>query len=99
MNIKLLTEHHFEFLTLKEDCTGSSESIHVKIPYCWKSHVAAHSLMILAMDPNKCQSSKKPSSFSSAEMFHWHTASIKMAFDSRAHDSPTFEHWIYTTAL
>ena len=26
MNIKLLTEHHLEFLRLKEDCTGSSDS-------------------------------------------------------------------------
>ena len=26
MIVKLLTEHHFEFLSLKGDCTGSSES-------------------------------------------------------------------------
>ena len=38
---KLLTEHHFEFLGLKGGCTGSSESIHVKMPHCWKSHVTA----------------------------------------------------------
>ena len=31
----------FEFLSLKGDCTGSSESIHVKMQYCWKSHVVA----------------------------------------------------------
>ena len=30
MIIKLLTEHHLEFLSLKGGCTGSSESIHVK---------------------------------------------------------------------
>ena len=30
-----------EFLSLK-GYTGSSESIHVKIPHCWISHVAAH---------------------------------------------------------
>ena len=41
MNIKLLTEHHVEFLSLKEECTGSFESTHVKIPHCWKSHVRA----------------------------------------------------------
>ena len=41
MNIKLLTEHHFEFLSLKRGCTGSSESTLFKIPHCWKSHVAA----------------------------------------------------------
>ena len=42
MNIKLQTEHHLEILSLKEGGTGSSESIHVKMPHSWKSHVAAH---------------------------------------------------------
>ena len=42
MTIKLLTEHHLEFLALKGGCTGSSESTLVKMPHCWKSHVAAH---------------------------------------------------------
>ena len=42
MSVKLLTEHHLEFLRLKLGCTGSSESTLVKIPYCWKSHAAAH---------------------------------------------------------
>ena len=43
MNIKLLTEHHLEFLSLKGGCIGLSESTqcHVKMPHCWKSHVAA----------------------------------------------------------
>ena len=41
LSVKLLTEHHLEFLSLKGGCTGSSESIHVKIPHCWKSHVMA----------------------------------------------------------
>ena len=39
MIVKLLTEHHLEFLILKG--TGSSESTLVKIPNCWKSYVAA----------------------------------------------------------
>ena len=39
---KLLTEHHLEFLSFKGCCTGSSESTHVKLPHCWKSHVTAH---------------------------------------------------------
>ena len=43
MIVKLLTEHHFEFLSLKEGCAGSSESTHVKMPHCWKSHAAAQS--------------------------------------------------------
>ena len=39
--VKLLTEHHLRFLSLKEGCTGSSESTFVKMPHCWKSHVMA----------------------------------------------------------
>ena len=42
MIVKLLTEHHLEFLSLKGGCTGSSESTLVKMPYCWKSHAQAH---------------------------------------------------------
>ena len=39
MTVKLLAKHYLEFLSLKGDCTSSSESIHVKMPHCWKSHV------------------------------------------------------------
>ena len=39
MNIKLLTEHHLEFLSLNRDCTGSCESTLVKMPHCLKSCV------------------------------------------------------------
>ena len=39
MNVKLLTEHNWEFLRLKVGCTGSSESTLVRMPHCWKSHV------------------------------------------------------------
>ena len=42
MIVKLLTEHHYEFLSLKGGCRGSSESTHVKMPHCWKSHALAH---------------------------------------------------------
>ena len=42
MNIKLLNEHNLEFLSLKEGYTGSSESIHFKMPHCWKTHVTVH---------------------------------------------------------
>ena len=42
MIVKLLTEQHLEFLSLTEGYKGSSESIHVKMPHCWKSHVTAH---------------------------------------------------------
>ena len=41
ISVKLLTEHHLEFVSLKVGCTGSSESTLVKMPHCWKSYVAA----------------------------------------------------------
>ena len=44
MTLKLLTEHHLEFLSLKGGCTGSYESTLVKMPHCWKSHFMAHIL-------------------------------------------------------
>ena len=47
MTVKLLTEHHLEFLRLKGGCKGLSESTLVKMPYCWKSRVRAHISMML----------------------------------------------------
>ena len=41
MIVKLLTEHHLEFLSLKGGCTGSFESTLVKMPHCWRSHATA----------------------------------------------------------
>ena len=40
--VKLLTEHHLEFLSLTSGCSGSSESTLVKMSNCWKSHAGAH---------------------------------------------------------
>ena len=45
MIVKLLTEHHSEFLSLKGDCTGPSESTHVKMSHCWKSHAQGHIML------------------------------------------------------
>ena len=42
MIVKLVIEHHLEFLSLKGGCRGSFESTLVKMSNCWKSHVAAH---------------------------------------------------------
>ena len=42
MSVMLLTDHNLEFLSLKGGCTGSSESTLVKMPHCWRLHVAAH---------------------------------------------------------
>ena len=49
MSVKLLTEHHLEFLSLKGGCTGSSESKLVKVPHCWKSHAAAQLYVIMVL--------------------------------------------------
>ena len=47
MIVKLLTEHHLEFLSLKGGCRGSSESTLVKMPHCWKSHALAQSIVTM----------------------------------------------------
>ena len=41
MTVRLLTEQHLEFLSLKGGCTGSTKSTLVKMPHCWKSRVTA----------------------------------------------------------
>ena len=46
MIVKLQTEHHLKFLSLKGGCTGSSESTLVKMPHCWESHVTAHKFIL-----------------------------------------------------
>ena len=42
MIVKLLTEQHLEFLSLKGGLRGLSESTLVKMLNCWESHAAAH---------------------------------------------------------
>ena len=42
MSVTLLSEQHLEFLSLKGGFTCLSESTHIKMPHCWKSHVAVH---------------------------------------------------------
>ena len=42
MSVKLLTEQHLEFLSLKGGCTDSFESTLVKKTHCWISRVTAH---------------------------------------------------------
>ena len=54
MIVKLLTEHHLEFLRLKGGCRGSSESTHVKMPHCWKSHTLAQMEVILLTVTKQC---------------------------------------------
>ena len=39
VSIKLLTDYHLRFLSLKGGCISFSESKLVNMPHCWKSHV------------------------------------------------------------
>ena len=59
MIVRLLTEHHLEFLSLKGCCTGSSQSTRVKMPHCWKSHVAAQIIKIYLCYNCVCMISEK----------------------------------------
>ena len=70
MIVKLLTEHHLEFQSLKGGCRGSSESTLVKMPHCWKSQAVAQMsmevdvffLIFLFLNQNICCGySKEPS--------------------------------------
>ena len=45
MTVQLMTKHKSEFLSLTGGYTGVSESTLVKMPHCWKSHVAAQMSM------------------------------------------------------
>ena len=51
--VKLVAEHHLEFLSLKGGCSGSSESIHVKMPQRWKSYVATQSYFLGDQDNSR----------------------------------------------
>ena len=53
MSVKLLTERHLEFLSLKGGCTSSPESTLVKMPQSWKSHVRAHLLLLVGFLPER----------------------------------------------
>ena len=56
MTIKLLMEKYLAFLSLKGGYTDPAEfeSIHVKMPHCWKSHVVAQ-ILFLGVSTVKCQ--------------------------------------------
>ena len=49
MIVKLLTERHLEFLSLKGGCRGLFESTHVQMPHCGKSHALAQILLLLPL--------------------------------------------------
>ena len=54
MIVKLLSEYHLEFLSLKGGCTGSSESTQFKMPHCWKSRVTAQMVASTPVTPEQC---------------------------------------------
>ena len=47
MVVKLLTEHHLEFLSFKVGYAGSYESTLVKMPHCLKSQATASLVVVL----------------------------------------------------
>ena len=50
MIVKLLPEHHLEFLSLIKGCRGLSESTLAEMSNCWKSHATAHICFFLFLD-------------------------------------------------
>ena len=60
ITVKLLTEQHLEFLSLKGGCTGSSESTLVKMPHRWKLHVAAHMSLVSRLETTCIFIAKQP---------------------------------------
>ena len=69
MNIKLLTEHHLEVLSLKGGCTGLYETTFVKMPHCWKLHVTAQ-MLISATHEKDDSSSRRTSKAQTADQIN-----------------------------
>ena len=73
MIVKLLTEHHLEFLSLKGGCKGLSESTLVQMSNCWKSHATAQLYFLLlrsflSLIANSLDPDKKPY----YAVYHWY---------------------------
>ena len=49
MIVKLLTEHHLEFLSLTGGYGSSSESTLVKMTNCWKSQSTAQFILLITL--------------------------------------------------
>ena len=71
MTVKLLTEHHLEFLSLKGGCTTSAEPTLVKMPHCWKSHVVAHIYYNSVIAGALMQKAKLPYTFQTKPSTFW----------------------------
>ena len=75
MIVKLLTEHHLEFLSLNGGCRGSSESTHVKMSHCWKSHALAQLLLSYTNSQGQFEHTEMyylTRTFSNLSMIHCH---------------------------
>ena len=59
MIVKILTEHHLEFLSLKEGCRGSSESTQAKMLHCFKYHALVHITLLANGTEDDCRSKTK----------------------------------------
>ena len=77
ITLRLLAEHHLEFLSLKGGCTGSSESTLLKMPHCWKSHVANQFCVMWFLELIALSSSED-----SDEHVHLHTCAFAHAHQS-----------------
>ena len=66
MSVKLLTDYHLESVSFKGGCRGSSESTHVKMPHCWKSHALDHTSSSLRKSP--CHNDSLDGSFHSEDL-------------------------------
>ena len=90
MIVKLLTEHHLEFLSLKERCRGSSESTLVKMSNCWKSHAAAY-IRVWGWNTKIClQDHRLPSLGLPSENKWWSCSPLNIAFYTLKKDSQKF---------
>ena len=49
MTVKLLTEHHLEFLSFKGGCRGSPESTHIKMPHCTRLKLLFRRILLKGM--------------------------------------------------
>ena len=79
MTVKLLTEQNLEFLSLKGDCIGPSESTLVKTPHCWKSHVMAHVYCGRRRMRSSCSSRQIRTGFSSNNGCSSRVSNLKQA--------------------
>ena len=96
MTVKLLTELHLEFLSVKGGCTGSSESIYVKMPHCWKSHVAAQLFAFYYLALTRCVLGNFMLLAWSADIF---SKKIHEQYQFGTRSGPTFAKGYQTTEL